>query len=57
MKDGVPRKPNALRLIAVAGEDGVDRLGIGVEVAVEPIDIDAGAGQQFADPRLGQLRI
>ena len=55
MKDGVPLEAERFGLIVVAGEDGVDRLGIGLEVAVEPIHIDAGAGQQFAEPRLGQL--
>ena len=43
-------------LLVVAREDGVDRLGVGGEIAVEAIHVDAGAGQQFADARLGQPR-
>ena len=56
MKDGVPLEAERLGLIVVARQNGVDRLGVGVEIALEAIHVDAGAGEQFADPRLGQFR-
>ena len=40
-------------LIVVAREDGVDRLGIGREIAVEAIDVDTGGCEQLADARFG----
>src|ERR1700676_2929368 len=39
-------------LIAVAREDRVDRVGVGGEIAVEPVDVDASPSEQFADTRL-----
>src|ERR1700738_3997367 len=42
-------------LIAVARDDGVDRLGIGGEVACGAVDIDPRSGEQFANSRLGQF--
>src|SRR3979409_1670071 len=53
------RAPESERggLMGVARQDGVDRLGVAGEVAVEAIDIDTGAGEQLTDPRLGQLRV
>ncbi len=50
-------KAERLGLIVVARQDGVDRLGVGGKVAVEAIDIDAGAGKQLADPRLGRFEL
>src|SRR6202045_1331295 len=50
------RAPEAERgsLIIVTGEDRVDRLGVGCEIARGAIDIDPRPGEQLADTRLGQ---
>src|ERR1700730_12141254 len=44
-------------LIVVACEDRVDCFRITGEVAVETVELDAGAAEQFTNPRLGQLGI
>ena len=41
MKDGVPLEAERGGLIVVAREDRIDRLGIGFEVALGAVDIDA----------------
>src|SRR6266850_419184 len=41
-------------LIAVAGENRVDRLGVGDKVAVEAVDVDPRANKQLTNARLGQ---
>src|SRR5437764_14417579 len=44
-------------LIVVAGEDGIDGLGVAGKIALDAIDIDAGTGEQLVDARLRQFRV
>ncbi len=46
-----------MRLLVVAREDRVDRLGIGVEILLQPVHVEPGAREQLGDARLGDARI
>ena len=56
MKDGVPLKPNASACSPLRARMASIALALAARSRSSAIHVDAGAGEQFADARLGQFR-